>query len=96
MTSKVEIINLDILESMHTGTLMSRRLALLKCEESFELSDRFGHESKPNIEDTKTIEFKDSTEWQNAFNELKVVLAARENIMSKQELKVIRQQKASS
>jgi len=39
MASKVEILSVEELEKMHTGTLMSRRESLLKCDESLELSD---------------------------------------------------------
>ena len=40
MASKVEVKTLEELEKMHTGSIMSRRAALLKCEESFEMSDQ--------------------------------------------------------
>ena len=76
---------------MHTGTLMSRRKALLKCEESFELSDCYGYKIKPLVEDTKIIEFKDSIEWKEAYQELKNVLKNREHLLSKKERKLIRQ-----
>jgi len=94
MASKVKLKTLEELNKMHTGSLMSRRAALLKCEESFELSDRNGYETKPNISETGFIEFKDSAEWQQAYTELKNVLSTRENMPNKQERKEIRKAKA--
>lgn len=40
MPSKVEKKSIEELALMHTGSLMKRREALLKCEESLALSDR--------------------------------------------------------
>ena len=94
MASKVEVKTLEELEKMHTGSIMSRRAALLKCEESFEMSDRNGYETKPNVSQTGLIEFKNTPEWQQAYKELKKVLSARENVPNKQERKEIRREKA--
>ena len=94
MASKVEIKTIEELNEMHTGSLMNRRAALLKCEEAFELSDRLGYETKPKVTKTGVIEFKDTPEWQQAYNELKNVLSTRENVPNKKERKQIRQEKA--
>jgi len=94
MASKVEIKTLEELAEMHTGSLMSRRDALLKCEESFEVSDRNGYEIKPSSSVTGVIEFKNTPEWKKAYNELKIVLSKREHIPNKQERKEIRKAKA--
>ena len=94
MASKVEIKTIEELEKMHTGTLMSRRAALLKCEESFETSDRNGYEDKPSASISGVIEFKDSPEWKQAYNQLKEVLSKREHVPNKQERKKLRQLKA--
>ena len=96
MASKVEVKTLNELREMHTGSLMSRRAALLKCEESFEESDRSGYEMKPSTSVTGMIEYKNTPEWKNAYNELKSVLSNRENIPNKQERKEIRKAKAKS
>ena len=64
---------------MHIGSLMSRRKKLLACEESFEVSDRYGNGNKPIPEETGYIEFKNSVAWQKAYNELKKVLSTREH-----------------
>lgn len=88
MSSRVEHKSLAELEAMHTGSLMSRRKALLKCEESVELSDQI----EPS--NTDKIEFKNTTEWQQAYQDLKSVLDTRENLPNKQERKAMRQAKA--
>ena len=82
MPSKVPIKNQDELKALHTGTLMVRRVALLKCEASFSLSDRLA-EDEPNPAETGFIEFKDTAEWKKAYAELKHVLAGREHIPRK-------------
>lgn len=94
MANKVEIKTIEELNAMHTGTLMKRRDSLLKCEESFEVSDRHAHETKPSFEHTGLIEFKDTHEWKSAYSELKFELSKRENIPNKMERKEMRQQKA--
>jgi len=66
MASKVEVKTFEELEKMHTGSLLSRLATLLKCEESFKMSDRNGLETKPDISHTCFIEFKNTPEWQQA------------------------------
>ncbi len=88
MSKRLDVISRADLEDMHTGTLMSRRNALLKCEESFELSDQY-QAAKHN-----GIEFKNTPQWKQAYQDLKAVLSTRENIPSKQERKALRQAKA--
>lgn len=72
---------------MHTGTLMSRRNTLLKCEESFELSDQY------QISTHNGIEFKNTPQWKQAYQDIKAVLSTREHIPNKQESKTLRQAK---
>ena len=91
MPSNVEVQSLEKLKEMHTGTLMSRREALLKCEESLDMSDRDFPITDPNI-----IEFKDSHEWQQAYKDVKSILATREHVPSKGERKTIRLAKAKA
>jgi hypothetical protein len=88
VSKRLEVISKSDLEKMHTGTLMSRRNALLKCEESFELSDQY------QVIKDNGIEFKNTQQWKQAYQDLKAVLSTRENILSKQERKAIRQAKA--
>ena len=96
MSSKVEIKTIEELNKMHTGSLMNRRRALLKCEESFQASDRNTYETKPLTAETGVIEFKDTPEWKLAYKELKFVLSSRENLPNKEERKAIRREKAKS
>ena len=56
---------------MHSGTLMSRRIILLKCEEIFDQSGRNGCEAKQDSKDTGIIKYKKTAEWQQAYKELK-------------------------
>ena len=79
MPSEVKKVSFEELEYMHTGSLMSRRKKLLACEQSFEVSDRYGNEKEPNPEETGYIEFKNSTAWKEAYKELKAVLSTREH-----------------
>jgi hypothetical protein len=88
MSSTVERKSLDELESMHTGSLMHRRKALLQCEESFDSSDKLERKV------TGVIEFKNTSEWQCAYNDIKQVLSQRENVPNKQERKASRQEAA--
>ncbi len=90
MPSKVKIINKDELKILHTGTLMKRREELLACEESFELSDRFGYEDEPIPNKIGYIEFKDTEVWKQAYHELKEILSGREHWPSKHEKKATR------
>ena len=90
MSCTVEPKSLENLESMHTGSLMSRRKALLKCEESYEDSDQIVRK------DLGLIEFKNTQEWLNAYSDLKQVLSSRENVTNKQERKKNRQAAAKS
>ncbi len=92
MPSKVIPKTLIELEELHTGTLMSRRDALLKCEESFELSDRYRHE--PKSIDESVIEFKNTEAWKSAYSDLKAVLAKREHLPTGSERKAMRQEKS--
>ena len=75
MPSKVRIVIANELAKMHTGSLMSRRKALLACEESLEFSDR---DLDYRVE-SGYIEFKQTGEWTKAYQELKSELNDREH-----------------
>lgn len=75
---------------MHTGSLMSRRKALLQCKESA------SHNSQEARQVSGLIECKDSPEWQRAYSDLKQVLSQREHLPNKQERKALRQAAARS
>ncbi len=88
MSNEIEHKTIAELEAMHTGTLMNRRAALLKCPEISELppqekASAFGK-----------IRFKDTTVWQQAYRDLKGVLDKREHLPDKQERKAMRQAQA--
>ncbi|ART79771.1 hypothetical protein [Oceanisphaera avium] len=76
------------LDAMHTGSLMSRRRALLACPESSNLTAQ----DKASL--LLPIRYKDSQVWKNAYQELKQVLATREHLPNKQERKAQRQARA--
>ena len=76
------------LEAMHTGTLMSRRQALLKCAETSTLT----LQDKASL--FTPIQFKDTVVWKSAYQELKSVLDQREHLPNKQQRKVLRQAQA--
>lgn len=90
MSTKVEHKTLAELEAMHTGSLMSRRKALLQCKETAGTSEQI---ESPN---SQQIEFKDTAAWRRAYQELKGVLDKREHMPSKQERKAMRQAKAKA
>lgn len=73
---------------MHTGSLMSRRKALLQCQETA------GTPEQAESPSSQPIEFKDTAAWRRAYQELKSVLDRREHMPGKQERKARRQAKA--
>lgn len=84
----IEPKTLAELQAMHTGTLMNRRQALLKCPETSTLTAR----DKASL--LLPIRFKDTAVWQNAYRELKSVLDTREHQPTKQQRKALRQARA--
>ncbi|OEY65917.1 hypothetical protein [Marinobacter sp. X15-166B] len=88
MSYEVEPKTLAELEAMHTGTLMNRRKALLRCPETSELPP--DEKAAP----FGKIRFKDTAVWQQAYRELKSVLDKREHLPNKQERKAMRQARA--
>ena len=85
----VEHKTLAELEAMHTGTLMNRRKALLKCPETSGLA---ASQRMPNA----AIGAKDTPSWKKAYSELKSVLDKREHLPNKQERKALRQARAKN
>ena len=73
----IKVFTIEELEQMHTGSLMSRRAQLLRCEESEELSDLTAEE-KQNPEKNR-IKYKQTEIWKTAYSDLKEVLAKREH-----------------
>jgi hypothetical protein len=93
MANKIKIVSKEELRKLHTGTLMKRREGLLKCEESFQSSDRFGYEDEPIPEETGYIEFKNTQAWRQAYREVKEILSNREHWPSRNERKESRLEK---
>jgi len=69
------------LEVSSTKQLLSRLRRLHECEESLALSDR------DSADDAGCIEFKQSQEWIAAFHDVKQVLARREHVPKKSEMR---------
>lgn len=90
MSNTVVIMKRDQLMALHTGTLMKRRDQLLRCDESLEMSDSLGTEQAS----PKSIQYKNTKEWKEAYAEIKEELSTREHIPNKKERKILRQQKA--
>jgi hypothetical protein len=68
----------DELSAMPTKRLLARLKQLHQCEISFELSDRDNDDRSL----TEQIEFKDTPQWQAAYQQLKQILSSREHISS--------------
>ena len=94
MSSKVKIIHLNELTGMPTAALVGRRTELLKCEESFKCSDRYGYEDQPDPDKTGYIEFKDQSHWLSAHNDVKEILKHREHVPTAAERKIRRQEQS--
>ena len=69
------------LEELPTKRLLARLRRLHECEESLALSD------KDVADDSGCIEFKQNPEWISAVRDVKQVLAVREHIPKKSELR---------
>lgn len=74
---KPEVNSLEDLHKKGTKELLAYLKRLHRCEESFEKSDM---EINPDEEDEKYIYFKQTAKWQNAYKNVKAVLADREHI----------------
>jgi hypothetical protein len=74
----IPILNPDFLRKMPTKQLLGRLRALHRCEESAAFSELTAGE----IAASTGILFKNTTEWQVAHDQLKVILATREHILT--------------
>lgn len=77
------------LGSLPTKQLLGRLRSLQQCEESEARSDRTPEE----VAVSKGIVFKNTAEWQQAYADLKAVLATREHIPTAAERATTRQQR---
>lgn len=88
MRPKIERKSLEELEQMHTGTLMKRRDDLLKCPDPPEPLE--GRE----VSTGSDILYKNTPQWNEAYHDVKTVLANREHMPNKQQRRAIRQERA--
>ncbi len=73
---QLQHIDRPTLETMSTKALLGRLRALLRCQESAAVSDMMGDE----LACLTGIFFKDAPEWQNAYADVKSILAHREHV----------------
>ena len=76
----LEVVPVSELESLSTKALLARLKRLQWCEESLGLSDM-------TAEETETVShmilFKSDKRWQDAYREIKAILATREHVSKK-------------
>src|SRR5262245_22350933 len=78
------------LETLSTRQLLARLKRLQQCAISIELSDK----DENDFYESGLIEFKNTSEWTQAYHQLKDVLAGREHVAKGLELVERRRQKA--
>ena len=86
----IPVLAPEALASMPTKQLLGRLRSLQQCEESVALSDRTPEE----VATTEGVLFKNTTEWQTAYADLKAILAMREHVPSAAERDKARRQGA--
>ncbi|MDH2207633.1 MULTISPECIES: hypothetical protein [Empedobacter] len=74
---KPNVLSIDELEKMNTKQLLAYLHKLHTCEQSFEKSDMINN---PEIVDKKTIYYKQSDNWKQAYKNVKEILKTREHI----------------
>src|SRR5262249_25034069 len=88
--SLLHVLSQECLERMPTKQLLGRLRRLHECQESAVFSDMTADE----IAASKGIFFKNSPEWQAAYQQLKRILANREHVPSGAERAARRKRKA--
>ena len=76
------------LEALSTRRLLARLQRLRECEESLAVSDQ------TTRSESGTIEFKQTQEWVQAFQDVKQVLSRREHVPKGAELTALRAERA--
>ncbi|HCC92859.1 MAG TPA: hypothetical protein DEQ26_00770 [Flavobacteriaceae bacterium] len=74
---KPNVLSIDELEKMNTKQLLAYLHKLHTCGESFEKSDMINN---PEIVDKKTIYYKQSDNWKQAYKNVKEILKTVEHI----------------
>jgi hypothetical protein len=87
--SLIAILPQESLLKMPTKQLLGRLQALQKCEESAAFSDRTTKEAAAS----NGILYKDTTEWREAYCQLKAVLATREHLPTADERAKVRMER---
>ncbi len=72
-----KVVNIEELKNKKTKELLGYLSRLQKCEESFELSDM---DDNIDLSDYKTIYFKQTQKWKEAYKNVKTVLDKREHV----------------
>jgi hypothetical protein len=83
---KIYLLNKEELATLSTKILLGRLKSLLQCEFSLELSDE---DDENSIAPTQ-IRFKNTDQWQSAYENVKTELAKREHIPKGKELEAIK------
>jgi hypothetical protein len=83
----VPVATLESLRGMPTKALLARVARLRFCEQSLGASDMTPEEAQT----ADGILFKDTAEWKNAFDDLKLVLAEREHVPRPNEKRAARE-----
>lgn len=80
LLNTVEPVSTEQLAEMHTGSLLTRLMALRGLQESFSQSD-WSDEEREAVDAKGIIAFKDRENWQRAWLELKAELSTREHVL---------------
>ncbi|MCO4781751.1 MAG: hypothetical protein KC646_05455 [Candidatus Cloacimonetes bacterium] len=80
MTSKVNIVSIEVLNKQNTKQLLARLKRLLQCCERFEDTDLVGYVDEPDYGQLDYIEYKSTKQWKQAYKDLKTILATREHV----------------
>ncbi len=92
MRPGVPILDAAVLSTRPTKALLARLRCLLRCEESPFATDAYPDE----LARAEGILFKDTPEWQNAYAELKQLLATREHVPKGAESRAARTARAKA
>lgn len=72
-----KVIPIEELQKKGTKELLGYLKRLWRCEESFEMSDKY---TDPDLVDEETIYFKETQKWKEAYRNVKSILDTREHI----------------
>ena len=90
----VKRMTVDQLEELHTGVLMKRREELLSCEEFLSWPPGAHEKRLEEFESAEFIEYKETKLWKQAYADLLGVLSKREHVLTGEQRKQRRLDKA--